>query len=68
METPKKNAKRLISKFKKLVPKEFGGMELELSKKCALVCVEQVLGQLPYHDEHEDVEWWKEVKQEIEKL
>jgi hypothetical protein len=33
------------------------------AKKCALIAVDEII-----HEVYDDLEWWKEVKQEIEKL
>jgi uncharacterized protein YydD (DUF2326 family) len=72
--TPKEKAKELVDKYSdNIVVKfqEYAGAhysELELSdtetKQCALICVDEIL---EFHDRI-DVKYWKEVKQEIEKL
>lgn len=41
---------------------EFEAIE-SLSKQCALIAVDEII-----HEVYDDLEWWKEVKQEIEKL
>jgi hypothetical protein len=35
----------------------------ELTKQCALIAVDEII-----HEVYDDIEWWKEVKHEIEKL
>lgn len=37
----------------------------EVSKQCALICVDEILNIL---FQHHKIDYWKEVKQEIEKL
>ena len=34
-----------------------------IAKKCALIAVDEII-----HEVYDDIEWWKEVKHEIEKL
>ena len=34
-----------------------------IAKKCALIAVDEII-----HEVYDDLEWWKEVKNEIEKL
>jgi hypothetical protein len=34
-----------------------------ISKRCALIAVDEIINEV-----YDDIEWWKEVKHEIEKL
>lgn len=72
-------AKELIEKFSKTVPDHFGGMDIEISKQCAIIAVDEILKSMlvkaDVKFEDEAYEWykstyemWQEVKQEIEKL
>ena len=70
--TPKEKAKELVDRFKKL-DTTFDGVDVlcHEAKQCALICVNKILHEL---EEEEDgyrmdrVEYWEQVKQEIEKL
>jgi vacuolar-type H+-ATPase subunit H len=77
--TPKEKAKELVDKFYQYANEEFENklneypgqvlserrkIRKESSKQCALVAVDQVLNVI---DNFEMI-YWKEVKQEIEKL
>lgn len=81
--TPKEKSKELADKFKRLKVNVFGcsdnGVNPCIStshmfdidaKQCALICVDEILesySPLEYYPE--DLrEYWREVKQEIEKL
>lgn len=73
--TPKEKAKELVFKYENLVTVWdcYNDEPLELKcrlsdmKKCGLICVNEILGgsRLFYI---EDYTYWKEVKQEINKL
>jgi len=66
--TPKEKAEELILKFKQL-PKEgtlAWYLSFELSKQCALIAVDEILSVVWYVPV--DIEYWQEVKQEIEAL
>jgi hypothetical protein len=69
--TPKEKAKELVSKFKEL-PQEGTLMfylAFEISKQCALIAVDEILKVVSfYNDSQAEVIYFKEVKQEIEKL
>ena len=65
--TPKEKAKELLNKYSLLVPIDFGGMDKELAKQCALIAVDEILNEYWSHDTKRR-DWWQEVKQEIEKL
>ena len=66
--TAKEKAKELESWYwHKLYQIQSGIIPTELaeqSKQCALICVDEILRILPFTD----VKYWKEVKQELEKL
>lgn len=78
--TPKEKAVELINKFLKLTSKdkqlETAGLgAITLAKQCALVAVDEIikLDVFDCNDEWSDEdgdtrEYWREVKQEIEKL
>jgi hypothetical protein len=60
--TQKKKAKELVGKYSELVPDDFGGMDDELAKKCALIAVDEILKDTI------NIYYWHEVKTEIELL
>ena len=54
---------------------DFQGMTLELAKQCALIAVDEILKELPMLDYHPlgsytnpRIDYWQEVKQELELL
>lgn len=65
--TPKEKAKELVDKFR-------GFIIDSASKKCALICAEEIeindpIGCFPSQSQaNEEAKYWQEVKQEIEKL
>lgn len=73
--TPKEKAFELIDKYSLLVPIEFGGMDKNLAKQCALIAVDEMFEEISKWAGGEFQQWekqrWKyllEVKQEIELL
>jgi hypothetical protein len=74
--TPKEKAKDLVDKFKKYAyyPKTdndeiFINQLSKNAKQCALIAVEEILKVVSfYNDSQAEVIYFKEVKQEIEKL
>lgn len=75
--TPKEKAEELVDKFEKEIPIDIGNSHedvrsadanvLDISKKCALIAVDEIINEgegCYYHRP----DYWKEVKQEIEKL
>lgn len=58
MTNPKEKAEELINKYLLLVPKEFGGMDINLAKQCALILVEELINVT-------GSKYWYEVKREI---
>jgi hypothetical protein len=65
--TPKEKAKDLYIKFDNLLNKDFIHPIIydNQLKQCALIAVDEVLG---YMGSDRGYQFWKEVKQEIEKL
>jgi hypothetical protein len=57
--TPKEKAEELYYRFTVHAPLHTD------NKQCALIAVDELIN---YSDEWDDSEYWKEVKQEIEKL
>ena len=66
--TPKEKAFELIDKYSLLVPIEFGGMDKNLAKQCALIAVDEIIKSHTYGLSTELKNYWQEVKQEIYKL
>jgi hypothetical protein len=72
--TPKEKAKDLYNKFLRYVPAE-EEFEHEYSKQCALLAVEEIIpivnsyeNALSASQQSNYLEYWHEVKEEIEKL
>ncbi len=68
--TPLEKANELVVKFMRYVPAD-ESMELPYSKSCALIAVDEILldKQVGYSKEIiEEKKYWKQVKEEIEKL
>ena len=65
--TPKEKAFELIDKYSLLVPIEFGGMDKNLAKQCALIAVDEIINSRKEHlvQSIKFYEYWTEVKQEI---
>jgi hypothetical protein len=67
--TPKDKAKELVNKYLRTYP-IYDNPTVVISytnneaKQCALIAVDELIKQVT----HSDVGYWKEVKQEIEKL
>ena len=70
--TPKEKAKELYDKFYMAIPSDEMGLCDEASRQCALIAVDEILSELteiPYGLEYLNrLNYWLEVKQEIEKL
>jgi hypothetical protein len=76
--TPKEKAEELIDKYVSLTDGwVYGIKNWEHKKQCALIAVDEVLNVLPQQEyledrgeysENRERIYWKEVKQEIEKL
>jgi hypothetical protein len=66
--TPKEKSEDLVDRYKFVFWNEDSecGEEIlctVIAKKCALIAVDEII-----HEVYDDLEWWKEVKNEIEKL
>lgn len=61
MMTPKEKAKELVYKFDDAM--EFATPQ-RFAKKCALIAVDEIMK----HNSFPTMDYWQEVKQEIEKL
>jgi hypothetical protein len=69
--TPKEEAKELVNKFVSLDNDIFCSVNYPYSKQCALIAVDEILNTIEYSsqaDELSKVNYWQEIKQEIEKL
>ena len=71
--TPKEKAEELVDKFRNEITSFLGdNMKKINAKKCALVAVDELI-KIHYlltttHDTSPSINYWKEVKHEIEKL
>jgi hypothetical protein len=62
-------AEELILKYLRLQEPHYNWFHRRgLAKECALIAVDEILDALDKSLIHADIEWWIEVKQEIEKL
>jgi hypothetical protein len=76
--SPKEKAKELVDNFYQTTPNEAClneplGIAEEYkawnqSKQCALIAIDEIIDALDKSLIDSDIEWWKQVKQEIEKL
>jgi len=71
--TPKGKAKELLDKMENIAFKhDCFGAEYPVAKECALIAVDEILDAIDwdYYEGSKQTEhmYWKEVKQEIEKL
>ena len=62
--TPKEKAEELVGK---MCLNDFTDENIEIAKQCALISVYEILNEYWSHDTKRR-DWWKKVKQEIEKL
>lgn len=66
--TPKEKAKYLINDFYDIKAESLDyGMEWQMAQQCALITVNEILNNLEDHT-GEDIKYWQEVKNEINKL
>ena len=69
--TPKEKAEELVEKYGIWCWND-GVCDYELAKQCALIAVNEIINADPRTPLNPDVfstmDWWKEVKKEIEKL
>jgi len=71
--TPKEKANELFSRYYVMLLKTDSDISEEitislLSKQCALIAVDEIIDALDKSLINADIEWWKEVKQEIKKI
>ena len=68
--TPKEKAKDLVYKFYPSVQWKLGQEDcLDRAKQCALIAVDEILSiKLLWYDKSAELEYWQEVKKEIELL
>lgn len=72
--TTKEKALELFYKFSKKVSREFVSdsfISATIAKQCALIAVNEILKAIEWHDfetPNFEIEFWQEVKSEIEKL
>ena len=68
----REKALELFYKFNKITSKEFNSdtfTSATSAKQCALICVDEILRVVNIgYNPKRDIKYWKEVKQEIEKL
>ena len=66
--TPKEKAEELVKKYEPLLYDGYGDFDgYIVSKQCALICVDEIL--MSQHNVWENtIEYWQDVKQEINKL
>jgi hypothetical protein len=66
--TPKEKALQLITRFQHPLSEKSDTdcLHIEVAKECALIAVDEILSVVWYVPV--DIEYWQEVKQEIEKL
>jgi hypothetical protein len=77
MITPKEKAKELVEIFRlKVLDYDGNGINGFKAKQCALIAVDEIIKNMPHSFysgirpayKGTDLEYWQEVKQEIEKL
>jgi hypothetical protein len=72
--TPKEKAEELIEEFYKIEDSkldEDAWIDSYLAKRCAMVAVDEIIREVDWHDfetPNKVLNYWQEVKQEIEKL
>jgi hypothetical protein len=67
--TPKEKAEELVLKYLRLQEEGSSNwFHKILAKKCALIAVDEILEITRESYDIDHINWWKEVKQEIEKL
>jgi hypothetical protein len=70
--TPKEKAKQLIISYSRNKDLQFALNDF-LAKECALIAVDNIINSNPHSNPlntnvYSTMDWWQEVKQEIEKL
>jgi hypothetical protein len=67
--TPQEKSQELFDKYWELNTDFDGLVKYELAKQCALIAVDEIMNYMtPQTDSKEAFDYWREVKQEIEKL
>jgi hypothetical protein len=75
--TPQEKAEDIVRKYSTYVVMWTGGVETERQnvKQCALITVQEIISEMSdYYDEYDctktlkKIEYWQEVKNELEKL
>jgi hypothetical protein len=66
----KDKAKELVYRFLKEFPstEDIGFGQIKIAKQCALICVDEIIKVLDEEEKYTAEAYWKDVKQEIEKL
>jgi hypothetical protein len=73
MSNQKDKAEDLILKFMRLQEPNYNWFHSKLAKQCALIAVEEIIKANPHSnpfntDVYSTMDYWQEVKSEIEKL
>jgi len=69
--TAKEEAKKLVDKMYQAHSSSASDITKYFAKKCALIAVDEILNAIDWHEfevPNKEIEYWQEVKQEIEKL
>ena len=73
--TPQEKANELVEKFKEhsQLMIGYGGFSSRngSAKQCAIIAVDEIIDAIDWHDfetPNEQIDYWQEVKQEIQKL
>ena len=68
--TPKDKAKELVDKMWN-IDERYGSIGFNEAKQCALVAVDEILDAVDWHEfetPNEELNYWNQVKEEINKL
>ena len=71
MISPQEKAKELFSKYQNIyLTEDSMGIDDELAKQCALLTVEEIISikLLWFQKDTKDIDFWKEVKEELLKM
>lgn len=67
--TEKQKAEELVLKYLRINNNTKEWFNIHIAKQCALIAVDEIIKQeLTYDPSISDINYWQEVKQEIEKL
>lgn len=73
--TPREKAKEMVwgyyHRIEHTISDEYAKVDWEISKQCALIGVGEILNAIDWHEfetPNKEIDYWEEVKQEIEKL